>query len=464
MGGCTAATANNMTDSGCCCIKPGSPEAADKTGHYVNFSMCPDEPIWPDPSPGNNSVCRNLDSLQTCSVATEGKNCTKHSSRWPCGEAVSVRELLGLGPAYYFGITPKSTNNSATKFDHMWEALFDDKDGFWGKYGPTTVERRNTCFNYSQDTAECNWAGPSWPYETSRVLTGLSNFLVEYPALQSAAVGMTPSHYTTLLQTYARSMTTGNATNGSVPWVGENIEPDKGYWIAHSIQYRGGPGTIDLKNPWLTAKDNPRVLPVNCSVCTGTCWDRDWAHGTGPDAGGHKCTPMKNISFAKSISPCDAGCDCVPPSNSYDYTTHSTVPCCKWTGKLPDGTPANCDGKKLPTRDKDRGKDYNHSTFLDLIIEGLIGIRASLSNLLVVQPLADSTITHFALDNLAYHGRNVSVLWDPLGTVYTKAGCKGLCLYLDGKVCIVPDVGEATSSCGATFEGAAIVHMNHYYV
>ena len=63
----------------------------------------------------------------------------------------------------------------------------------------------------------------------------------------------------------AFSMTHGNATNGSVPWVGENIEPDKGYWIAHSIQYRGGPGTIDIDHPWLAAKDYPRVQPVNCS-------------------------------------------------------------------------------------------------------------------------------------------------------------------------------------------------------
>ena len=37
--------------------------------------------------------------------------------------------------------------------------------------------------------------------------------------------------------------------------------------------------------------------------------------------------------------------------------------------KLPDGTPANCNKKKLPTADHDRGKDYNHSTFIDLIIE-----------------------------------------------------------------------------------------------
>ena len=44
-----------------------------------------------------------------------------------------------------------------------------------------------------QDLEECNWAGPSWPYETSRVITALSNFLVEYPAAQAAAAGMDES-------------------------------------------------------------------------------------------------------------------------------------------------------------------------------------------------------------------------------------------------------------------------------
>lgn len=61
--------------------------------------------------------------------------------------------------------------------------------------------------------------------------------------------------------------------------------------------------------------------------------------------------------------PCHLGCDCVPPSNSYDQHTHDVQPCCKIAKnvKLPDGSPANCDGKRLPTNDKDRGKDYNVS-------------------------------------------------------------------------------------------------------
>ena len=89
---------------------------------------------------------------------------------------------------------------------------------------------------------------------------------------------------------------------------------------------------------------------------------------------------------------------------------------------------------KLPPRDKDRGKDYNHSTFLDLIIEGLIGLRAALSSLLVIQPLADSTVEWFALDNLFYHGHNLSVVWDPNGSKWPHANCTGLCVFVDGAV------------------------------
>ena len=66
--------------------------------------------------------------------------------------------------------------------------------------------------------------------------------------------------------------------------------------------------------------------------------------------------------------------------------------------------------------------------------EGLVGLRAALSNLLVLHPLADSTVSFFALDSVAYHGHNLSVFWDPQGTQWPKAGCKGLCLFVDGKL------------------------------
>ena len=94
-----------------------------------------------------------------------------------------------------------------------------------------------------------------------------------------------------------------------------------------------------------------------------------------------------------------------------------------------------CDGKVLPTEDKDRGKDYNHATYIDLVVAGLVGVRADFGDVLVVQPSADpDAIAYFALDNLLYHGRNVSVVYDPDGKIWDRAGCAGLCVFVDGAI------------------------------
>ena len=203
-------------------------------GHYENFTECPPEWVYgTPPSPGNTTQCKSIGpgaGAQTCTVPGDTCGSDYHASSWPCDETVNVRELLGLGPAYYFGITPKLAQNelqqseaeaaavdsgagaaapAGSKYDTMWSSLFDAKEGFWGEFGPTTVARRETCFNHSQDLEECNWAGPSWPYETARVITGLGNFLTEYPADQVAAAGMDAAHYTRLLHTYAYSHTHG---------------------------------------------------------------------------------------------------------------------------------------------------------------------------------------------------------------------------------------------------------------
>ena len=163
--------------------------------------------------------------------------------------------------------------------------------GFKAKWGPTTAERRSPCFNQTQDEGECNWAGPSWPCkggrwvciqlcrhdvarvslrcvtfvaadkhhlavgcqdsfndarysacnchltdETARVLTGLANFLIDYPKTQSAGVNVTATTFVDLLRTYAISHTSSTAANGTrqepadapsasrnQPWVGENV-------------------------------------------------------------------------------------------------------------------------------------------------------------------------------------------------------------------------------------------------
>jgi hypothetical protein len=80
----------------------------------------------------------------------------------------------------------------------------------------------------------------------------------------------------------------------------------------------------------------------------------------------------------------------------------------------------------------ERGKDYNHSTFCDLVISGLIGIRPLQDDVLMVNPLIpDGEWDYFCMENVHYHGKKITVVYDKTGTKYNRG--KGLMIFVDGK-------------------------------
>lgn len=82
--------------------------------------------------------------------------------------------------------------------------------------------------------------------------------------------------------------------------------------------------------------------------------------------------------------------------------------------------------------DQERSRYYNHSTFNDLIITGLVGLRPRMDNTIEVNPLLpEDKWDWFCLDNILYHGHNITILWDKDGTRYYQG--KGLRVYVDGK-------------------------------
>ena len=91
-------------------------------------------------------------------------------------------------------------------------------------------------------------------------------------------------------------------------------------------------------------------------------------------------------------------------------------------------------GNWIPTADDPpRGKDYNHSTYCDLIISGLAGLRPRADDLVEVNPLVpDGTWNYFCLDNILYHGRIITILYDKTGERYKKG--RGLQVFADGKL------------------------------
>ena len=78
-----------------------------------------------------------------------------------------------------------------------------------------------------------------------------------------------------------------------------------------------------------------------------------------------------------------------------------------------------------------RGKDYNHSTYCDLVITGLIGIRPRQDNILEINPLVPASWKYFCLDNVLYHGQLLTVLYDRTGERYHKG--KGFFIFINGR-------------------------------
>ena len=81
---------------------------------------------------------------------------------------------------------------------------------------------------------------------------------------------------------------------------------------------------------------------------------------------------------------------------------------------------------------EERGKDYNHSSYCDLIISGLVGLRPQAEDAAEVNPLVpEGTWDWFCLDNVFYHGRIVTILYDKTGARYGRGA--GLHVLADGK-------------------------------
>lgn len=81
--------------------------------------------------------------------------------------------------------------------------------------------------------------------------------------------------------------------------------------------------------------------------------------------------------------------------------------------------------------DQERSRYYNHSTFNDLMITGLIGLRPRIDNTIEVNPLIpEDKWDWFCLDNVLYHGQNITIVWDKYGDRYHLG--KGLRIFVNG--------------------------------
>ena len=83
--------------------------------------------------------------------------------------------------------------------------------------------------------------------------------------------------------------------------------------------------------------------------------------------------------------------------------------------------------------DNPRSRYYNHSTFCDLVISGLVGVQPQADGAIEISPLLPPDAWDwFCLDNLPALGRTMTVIWDRTGRKYNQGS--GLRLLNDGHV------------------------------
>jgi hypothetical protein len=79
-----------------------------------------------------------------------------------------------------------------------------------------------------------------------------------------------------------------------------------------------------------------------------------------------------------------------------------------------------------------RSRYYNHSTFADLLISGVVGLVPRPDNTVEVWPLLPEGVwNRFCLDGVKYHGHMLTIIWDQNGSRYRRG--KGLMIFADGK-------------------------------
>lgn len=123
-------------------------------------------------------------------------NCS--SNHWPCDALVDVKELFALSCPWYFGVVP---HTETPEFEAGWRLVRDGQAGYGAKWGlrTATLDAKAACTSwdrgngsswnpgtpvtdlmcpcYNSTHGECSWDGPSWPYESARVLSALANLL-----------------------------------------------------------------------------------------------------------------------------------------------------------------------------------------------------------------------------------------------------------------------------------------------
>jgi hypothetical protein len=203
---------------------------------------------------------------------------------------------------------------------------------------------------------------------------------------------------------------------GFVPWMFNLPDGGKHYEIAWN-QFADSRGFAAPSGLTTAERRHPQFR--NRGV--GTC---EWDGAIWPFATSQTLYALANVL-------CDHQPNAVTPQNYFDafltYTRSQRADGKPFIGEYLDEVTGDwINGKN------DRSRYYNHSTYADLLITGVIGLHPRADDIVEIAPLLPAdTWDWFCLDGVKYHGRMITVIWDKDGARYGRGA--GLRVLVNGK-------------------------------
>ncbi len=206
----------------------------------------------------------------------------------------------------------------------------------------------------------------------------------------------------------------GRELSGLVPWMFDLPDKNRGFEVA----WKGVTDPAVFLAPhglYFAERNDPLFL-----VKQSRCW---WSGNNWPYANAQTLQAMANVLNDY-------------PQNVVSSADYWKVFKLYADSQRKDGLPYIAE-----TSDPDTGRwtqdavqmseHYFHSSFNDLLITGLVGLRPRADNILEINPLAPREWDYFALDDVSYHGHNLSIVWDKTGRKYGRG--QGFLVFVDGK-------------------------------
>lgn len=385
------------------------------------------------------------------------------------GPLANVRELHGFTPWYVH--LPDAAQSVA------WKQLMDPQ-GFYAPFGPTTAEQRHPGFAVNYVGHECQWNGPSWPLATAVTLTALANLLNDY---EQAVVSK--EDYWKTLQCYVRSHrfrqlpppvpmpVLKKSFDNGVPrhtwWAEDRLGRTE--WVQYDfpapvraeaveVFWYDDPHGIDPPVSWrLLVPEGAEWREVAVKGNCGTAIDQfnrvefeplllsqlrlEAKTAPGKSAGLLRWRVLRGSQdVAATAKPSASYSDVYAAKLSALNGAGAVLPRVEtrqpWIDENLNPFTGDWIARTLLQQRQqapaERGKDYNHSTFCDLIITGLVGLRPRADDVVEVNPLLpDGALDYFCLDRVSYHGRMLTILFDKTGERYGRG--RGLQVLANGQ-------------------------------